>query len=79
MNIASGLGAATTLTLEDAAAIRQIAGVQHVAGGVRNRAFVKSAHRRFFTQIRGVDAGAGGHSRVGMARRPFRGRRTTRP
>jgi ABC-type antimicrobial peptide transport system permease subunit len=56
MNIASGLGAATTLTMEDAAALRGIAGVQHVAGGVRNRAFVKSAHRQFFTQVRGTDA-----------------------
>ncbi len=56
MNIATGLGAATTLTAEDAGAIRQIAGVQHVAGGVRNRAFAKSAHRQFFTQIRGVDS-----------------------
>ena len=55
MNIASGLGAASTLTPEDAGAIRQIAGVQHVAGGVRNRAFAKSAHRQFFTQIRGVE------------------------
>ena len=56
MNIASGLGAATTLTIEDADAIRGIAGVQHVAAGVRNRAFVKSPHRQFFTQIRGTDA-----------------------
>ena len=55
MNIASGLGSATTLTLEDADEIRKIAGVQHVSGGVRNRAFVKSAHRQFFTQIRGVE------------------------
>ena len=55
MNIATGLGAATTLTAEDAGTIRQIAGVQHVAGGVRNRAFAKSAHRQFFTQIRGVE------------------------
>jgi putative ABC transport system permease protein len=54
MNIASGLGSAATLTLEDAEAIRGIAGVQHVAPGVRNRAFVKSAHRQFFTQIRGT-------------------------
>ncbi len=54
MNIASGLGSATTLTLEDAEAIGGIAGVQHVAPGVRNRAFVKSAHRQFFTQIRGT-------------------------
>ena len=55
MNIASGLGSATTLTAEDAAAIRPIAGVQAVAGGVRNRAFVKSSHRQFFTQVRGVE------------------------
>ena len=55
MNIANGLGAAATLTPEDAGAIRQIAGVQHAAGGVRNRAFVTSAHRQFFTQIRGVE------------------------
>ena len=55
MNIASGLGAASTLTPEDAGAIRQLPGVQHVAGGVRNRAFAKSAHRQFFTQIRGVE------------------------
>jgi putative ABC transport system permease protein len=55
MNIASGLGAATTLTLEDAEAIKRIAGVQQVAAGVRNRAFVKSSHRQFFTQIRGTD------------------------
>src|SRR5687767_18124 len=54
MNIASGLGSATTLTVEDADAIRGIAGVQHVAPGVRHRAFVKSAHRQFFTQIRGT-------------------------
>ena len=56
MNIASGLGSATTLTLEDAEAVRGIAGVQHVAAGVRNRAFVTSAHRQFFTQIRGTHA-----------------------
>ncbi len=54
MNIASGLGAATTLTIEDAEAIRGITGVQLVAGGVRNRAFVKSSHRQFFTQVRGT-------------------------
>jgi ABC-type antimicrobial peptide transport system permease subunit len=60
MNIASGLGAATTLTLEDADAIRKIGGVRQVAGGVRNRAFVKSAHRQFFTQIRGVHTALAG-------------------
>ncbi len=55
MNIASGLGSATTLTIEDADAIRAIAGVKTVAGGVRNRAFVKAPHRQFFTQVRGVE------------------------
>lgn len=55
MNIASGLGSATTLTLEDADAMRSLEGVQHVAGGVRNRAFVKASHRQFFTQVRGVE------------------------
>ena len=55
MNIASGLGGATTLTLEDAEAIRGIAGVQHVSGGVRNRAWVKAPHRQIFTQVRGVE------------------------
>ena len=54
MNIASGLGSATTLTIEDAEAIRTISGVKTVAGGVRNRAFVKAPHRQFFTQVRGV-------------------------
>src|SRR6185503_16712003 len=49
----------TTLTIEDADAIRRIAGVQHVSGGVRNRVFVKSAHRQFFTQLRGVQPGLG--------------------
>ena len=55
MNIASGLGSATTLSIEDAGGIRGISGVRHVSGGVRNRAFVKSAHRQFFTQVRGVE------------------------
>src|SRR5689334_14218770 len=57
MNIASGLGSATTLTTEDADAIRHIAGVTHVSGAVRNRVFVKSPHRQFFTQVRGVQPG----------------------
>jgi putative ABC transport system permease protein len=55
MNIASGLGSATTLTLEDRDAIRGIRGVQYVAGGVRNRTWVKASHRQFFGQVRGTD------------------------
>src|SRR6478752_4396468 len=54
MNIASGLGSASTLTVEDADAIRHLPSVQQVSAGVRNRAFAASAHRKFFTQIRGV-------------------------
>ncbi len=59
MNIASGLGGATTLTLDDADAIGGISGVLHVSGGVRNRAWVKAPHRRIFTQVRGADAALG--------------------
>src|SRR6478735_8807808 len=59
MNIANGLGSATTLTLDDANGMRKIAGVQQVAGGVRNRAFVKASHRQFFTQVRGVEPALG--------------------
>jgi putative ABC transport system permease protein len=39
INIRSGLGAATTLTDEDAAAIRGVDGVAHVSAGVSDRAF----------------------------------------
>ena len=69
MNIASGLGSATTLTIEDADAIRTIAGVKTSPAGCRNRAFVKAPHRQFFTQVRGVRPRSGGHPRLGMARR----------
>ncbi len=55
MNIASGLGSATTLTIEDRDAIRGITGVQHVAGGVRNRTWVQAPHRRVFGPVRGTD------------------------
>src|SRR4029453_13880195 len=55
MNIASGLGSASTPTREDADEIAKIEGGQAVASGVRNRAFVKAAHRQFFTQVRGVE------------------------
>ncbi len=54
MNIADGRGAATTLTVEDAEALRSITGVQIVVPGVRTRTWVKSAHRQFFGQVRGT-------------------------
>ena len=55
MNIASGLGSASTLTVEDAEMFHSIAGIQAVAAGVRNRAWVSAPHRRFFTQVLGVE------------------------
>jgi ABC-type antimicrobial peptide transport system permease subunit len=54
MNIADGRGLATTLVLEDAEAIRGIAGVQAVAPGVRTRTWMIAPHRRFFGQVRGT-------------------------
>ncbi len=56
MNIASGLGTATTLISEDAEAIRRVPGVTAVAPGVRTRTWVDSAHRRSFGQVRGTGA-----------------------
>ncbi len=56
VNIASGLGAATSLTREDAAAIAAIADVQHVAAELRSRAFVEaSPQARVFAPILGTE------------------------
>lgn len=56
MNIASGLGAAASLSSDDAAAIRAIPGVQHVASGVRIRAWViASPDARAFTAVHGTE------------------------
>ncbi len=55
MNIASGLGSATTLVREDAHALAEIAGVEAIAAGVRTRAWVDAPHRRVFTQVRGIE------------------------
>jgi len=57
MNIASGLGAATTLTRDDAAAIRALANVEHVAAGLRSRTFVTlSPQARVFALVQGTEA-----------------------
>jgi ABC-type antimicrobial peptide transport system permease subunit len=56
MNIASGHGSATTLVREDAQAIRQVAGIEAIAAGVRTRAWIDSPHRRVFAPIRGTEA-----------------------
>jgi ABC-type antimicrobial peptide transport system permease subunit len=56
MNIASGLGSATTLVREDADAIRAVDGLEAMAAGVRTRAWIDAPHRRVFAQIRGTEA-----------------------
>ena len=56
MNIASGLGASTTLTRDDAAAIRALDNVEHVAAGLRSRTFiVASPEARVFTVVHGTE------------------------
>jgi ABC-type antimicrobial peptide transport system permease subunit len=55
MNIASGHGSATTLTSEDADALREIAGIESIARGVRTRSWIDAAHRRVFAAVRGTD------------------------
>ena len=54
-NIASGLGAATTLTVDDADAIGRIAGVKSYAAGVRLRGWVAAGTARVYTQVIGTD------------------------
>ncbi|HXV59502.1 MAG TPA: ABC transporter permease [Vicinamibacteria bacterium] len=51
----AGLGAAATLTREDAEAIAAIEGVQHVASGVHENARVHYGDRRWFTRLHGTD------------------------
>src|SRR6185436_1484560 len=56
-NIASGLGAATTLVVADADAIgREVAGVKHAAPAVRLRGWIGGEGKRFYGQILGTDA-----------------------
>jgi putative ABC transport system permease protein len=56
-NIASGLGSATTLIPEDAAAIgRSVTGIKSLAPGVKLRGWMVSGGRRFYGPILGTDA-----------------------
>jgi putative ABC transport system permease protein len=52
---AAGLGAAATLTRDDAAAIRLVAGVQYVSAGVHESARVVAGDRRWFTRLHGAE------------------------
>src|SRR5436190_745780 len=54
-NIATGLGSASTLTVEDAAAIGAIPGVKSAAAGVKLRGWVTAGSTRVYTQILGTD------------------------
>ncbi|HEY7290663.1 MAG TPA: ABC transporter permease [Vicinamibacterales bacterium] len=55
-NIPSGLGAATTLIVADADAVRGVAGVSHAAPVVRLRAWTAGNGQRVYGQIVGTDA-----------------------
>jgi len=51
----AGLGAAATLTIADADAIRKIAGVQYVCEGVHENVHVVDGDTRWFTRVHGDD------------------------
>ena len=51
----AGLGAAATLTISDADAIRNIPGVQYVSEGVHMNVHVVSGETRWFTRVHGDD------------------------
>jgi putative ABC transport system permease protein len=55
VNIASGLGAATTLIAADAEAIASVPGVAYRAAGVSDRTFVSNGSARHFGRIQGTD------------------------
>ncbi len=60
MNIASGLGSATTLTRADAAAMRSLDNVVNVAAGLRSRTFIAaSPESRVFTLVHGTEESLG--------------------
>jgi len=73
VNIASGLGAATTLTREDAAAIAEIPEVLHVAAELRSRTWVTaSAQARAFAVVLGTEpASADIHGWIFLSGRPL--------
>ena len=52
----AGLGAAATLTIPDADAIRQISGVQYVCEGVHENVHVVNGDTRWFTRVHGDGA-----------------------
>ena len=53
--VRQGAGMATTLTAEDASALRQVPGVQYVAAGVNSRGQVIAGNQNWSTQVQGTD------------------------
>jgi putative ABC transport system permease protein len=54
-DLMAGLGSAATLTFDDVRAIRELDGVQYVAGGVHENARVYYGEKRWFTRMHGTD------------------------
>ncbi|HUQ88058.1 MAG TPA: ABC transporter permease [Vicinamibacterales bacterium] len=54
-DLEAGLGSAATMTFADADAIREIDGVQYVAGGIHENARVHVDQKRWFTRMHGTD------------------------
>jgi putative ABC transport system permease protein len=53
--VRQGQGMASSLTAEDAAALRQIPGVQYVSAGVNSRGQVIAGNQNWSTQVQGTD------------------------
>jgi len=54
-DLEAGLGSAATLSFADALAIKDLPGVQYVAGGVHENARVHFGTKRWFTRMHGTD------------------------
>jgi len=54
-DLEAGLGSAATMTFADADAIRELPGVQYVAGGIHENARVHFGQKRWFTRMHGTD------------------------
>ncbi len=54
-DLEAGLGSAATLSFADAQAIKDLPGVQYVAGGVHENARVHFGTKRWFTRMHGTD------------------------
>ncbi len=55
-DLVAGRGAAQTLTLEDAAVIRRIRGVQYVSSGIHEKTMVGNGKNLYFTSLHGDDS-----------------------